>query len=245
MIFIIANWKMNPQTTKEAESLFSSAEKELKNIKNAEAVICPPSVFLSSGKKEKNVKLGAQDCFYEEKGAYTGEVSVGMVKDFGCEYVIVGHSERRKYFNETDETVNKKIKAVLSSGLIPVFCIGETEEQRKNNETEEVIKRQIEKGLSEISRIEFQSLNLVVAYEPVWAIGTGNPCSAEEARKMCLFIKKILSSKISGQIPILYGGSVNSGNSASYIKEAGMDGLLVGGASLDAEEFVKIVKNAV
>lgn len=241
---IIANWKMNPQTVKEAEELFDSVEKGIKNIKNIkgiEAVICPPPVFLNTIKKGENVKLGAQDCFYEDKGAYTGEISVGMIKDAGCEYVIVGHSERRKYFGETDEIVNKKIKAVLSSGLTPIFCIGETEEQRRNHKTEEVIKRQLEKGLDGIKA------NLVIAYEPVWAIGTGNPCSAEEAKRMCLFIKKILASiydlKILGQIPILYGGSVNSDNSASYVKEAGMNGLLVGGASLKVEEFIKIVKN--
>ena len=249
---IVANWKCNPITQKEAEQLFNSVAKESQKIKNVETVICPPFVFLLGlklGLKPgfNRISRGAQDCFWEEKGAFTGEVSAQMLKDIGCKYVIAGHSERRKYFSETNETVNKKLKAVLDAGLNPIFCVGETKEERETGKIETVIKNQITEGLKDISSAKFDEL--VVAYEPVWAIGTGNPCSVEEAQKMRLFILKVISEiysrNISGETRILYGGSANSLNSEGYIKEAGFSGLLVGGASLNAEEFVKIIKSAI
>ena len=244
---IVANWKCNPTTLKGAKLLFNTLKRRVKNIKKAEVVICPPFVYLSNIQHLKsNIKLGAQNCFWEEKGAYTGEVSAKMLKDIGGKYVIIGHSERRKYFGETDETINKKLKAVLEIGLIPIFCIGETQEQRDREETESVLRKQLELGLKNVSGSRLQALRFSIAYEPVWAIGTGNSCDTDEAQKMKLFIRKIISEiynqNIAKKIKILYGGSVNGKNAAGYIKDAGFDGLLVGGASLDAHEFIKIIK---
>jgi len=176
---IVANWKMNPVTMKEAEELFNSVSEGVKNIENVDVVICPPFVFLqTTNYKLQTIKLGAQDCYWEEKGAYTGEVSVAMLKEIGCKYVIIGHSERRKYFNETDEMVNKKVKTTLEAGLIPILCVGETEGEREMDKTEEVLEKEIKDGLNgvDVSRI-------IIAYEPIWAIGTGNPCNVEEAQK--------------------------------------------------------------
>jgi triosephosphate isomerase len=242
---IVANWKLNPTSQKEAKFLFNSVKNGIKNIKNVEVVICPPFVFLFHLQPTThNLRLGAQDCFWEEKGPFTGEISSLMLKDFNCRYVILGHSERRRYFGETDEMINKKIKAVLSAKLNPIFCIGETKTERKKGQTKEILKSQIQKGLKGIPRRKIK--NLVIAYEPVWAIGTGNPCDVEEAQKMGLLIRKIMAKKyslsIAKAIKILYGGSVNSKNAKPYITEANFQGLLVGGASLDPKEFVKIVK---
>jgi len=235
---IVANWKMNPITMKEAEELFNSISEGVKNIEKTETVICPPFIYLPL---LKGLTPGAQDCYYEEKGAYTGEVSVAMLKDLGCKYVIVGHSERRKLFNETNENINKKLKAVLEAGLIPIICIGETEQEREQEKTEEVLKQELIEGLEGISNV----YNLVIAYEPIWAIGTGNPCDVEEAKEMNLLIRRIFfklyDSAISKKIRILYGGSVKANNAEEYLKQAGFNGLLVGGASLDAKEFIKIV----
>lgn len=222
--YIVANWKCNPATLKEAENIFGLIKKE---VKIPEVIICPPFTYLSS---LKGLALGAQNVFFESKGAYTGEISPLMLKDLGCKYVLIGHSERRKYFNETDEIINKKIKAAIGAGLSPIFCIGETEKERKEGKAEEVIERQIKKGLEGVKA------PIIIAYEPVWAIGTGNSCGKEEAEKMSLFIKKM------ADVPVLYGGSVNASNSKEYAK---MDGLLVGGASLIPDEFITIVKNAV
>lgn len=242
---IVANWKMNPSSLTEVKQLFNSVVRGLRNIRNAEVVICPPFLYISNLKSQiSNLKLGSQDCFWEQAGAYTGEVSPIMLKDLGCQYVIVGHSERRKYFNEIDEMVNKKIKAALKVKLNPILCIGEIQEERNQGKVESVLKREIALGLKNISAANLPKI--VIAYEPIWAIGTGNSCDVEEAQKMGLFIKKIISqiygSAVSKKIRIIYGGSVNSKNAGEYIKEAGFQGLLVGGASLDAKEFIKIVK---
>ncbi len=244
---IVANWKTNPQTQKEAKDIFSGIAKGAKKIKKAEVVICPPFVFLASLiTKKHNVKIGGQNCFFEQKGAFTGEISPVMLKNIGCGYVIIGHSERRKYFGETDEIINKKIKAGLDAKLKIIFCVGETKEQRDGDKTEIVVKNQIAGGLEAIGTSKADEI--IIAYEPVWAIGTGNACSVEESQKMRLFIIKALSEiytpKIAMEVKILYGGSVNSQNSAGYLKEAEFNGLLVGGASLNAEEFVKILKSA-
>ncbi len=230
---IVANWKMNPISLKEAEDIFDSVKNGFKNI---EIVFCPPFVYIPAliKKANKGIKIGGQNVFYEEKGAYTGEVSSPMLKDLGCEYVIIGHSERRKYFNETDEAVNKKIKAALSSGLKPIFCVGETDNQRNSGDAEAVVERQIREGFKEVNE------SLIIAYEPVWAIGTGMACRPDDAKKMLKFIKSVIPSA-----SILYGGSVNSQNSGEYIKEAGYDGLLVGGASLKPDEFLKIIKSSI
>lgn len=231
---IVANWKMNPNTEQEAQELFNSIKDGcLENVEKVDIVICPPFVYLSG---LEGLALGAQDCYWEEKGAYTGEISTAMLKDLGCQYVIVGHSERRKFFGETNEDVNKKLKAILSANLIPIMCIGETEREREENKTEEVLQEEIKEGLEgiDISKV-------VIAYEPIWAIGTGNPCDIEEAQRMREVIQKMTSKKMK----ILYGGSAKADNAESYLKQAGFNGLLVGGASLKPDEFISIVKQAV
>ncbi len=245
---IVANWKCNPQTLQEAKRLFDLVKIGVKNIKKVEEVICPPFIYLSAIKpyNHKVIKLGAQNCFWEKEGAYTGEISLSMLKDIGCKYVIVGHSERRGYFKETDEMINKKLKAVLKEKLTPILCVGETKEQRNNGETDKILRKQVETALKNVSSFKFQVSRLYIAYEPIWAIGTGEPCDVEEAQKIGLLIRKIIlrlySSKSAKNVQILYGGSVNSKNAAGYIKEAGLQGLLVGGASLKAKEFIKIIK---
>lgn len=206
---IVANWKMNPASLTEAKKLFDAIKKGIKNIKGAAVVICPPFQYLSF------IKSGAQDVFWEDLGAYTGEISGLMLKNMGVKYVIIGHSERRKYFKETDEIIKKKIQAALKQNLKPILCIDKISQIPKD------IKR-----------------NLIIAYEPLFAIGTGKACSPGRAKQMRLGIRRIVDSKT----PILYGGSVNSQNAQSYIKEAGFHGLLVGGASLKPKEFVDIVK---
>jgi len=217
---IVANWKMNPASLIGARKLFNS-------VKKTKAVICPPLVYLT----EFNYKpLGAQNCHWQESGPYTGEVSPKMLKNLGVEYVIIGHSERRNYFKETDEMINKKVKAALKAGLKPILCIGE----KKGENSEKVISNQLKQDLKGISRKDLPKA--IIAYEPVWAIGTGDFCPADTAEKTRDFIRGKLNNKV------LYGGSVNSKIANDYIK-VGFDGLLVGGASLDAQEFIKIVKN--
>lgn len=220
---------MNPVTIKEAEELFNSVKQGVKDVENAETVICPPFIYLPL---LKGLTLGAQDSYWEEKGAYTGEVSIAMLKEIGCKYVIIGHSERRKYFNETDEIVNRKVKTTLKAGLIPIVCIGETEEEREMDKTEGVLEEEIKQGLDKVDVSK-----IVIAYEPIWAIGTGNPCDVEEALRM----KEIIQKMLSKDIRILYGGSAKANNAEGYLKQAGFNGLLVGGASLDPKEFIKIV----
>jgi len=229
---IVANWKLNPTTKKQAEEIFSDIEKGIDNT-GVEVVICPPFIYLSS---LKGLVLGAQNVYFEENGAFTGEVSPEMLRDLGVEYVIIGHSERRKYFGETDETVNKKIKKSLRAGLKVIFCIGETAEERDAGKKNEVLERQIKKGLDDIDNLE----NINIAYEPIWAIGTGNNCSVEETKESVDFIRGFVKP----ETRILYGGSVKSSNSADYMEKAGANGLLVGGASLDPEEFVRIIQSA-
>lgn len=233
---IVANWKMNPDSQKEAKETFEAIKKETKGL-SSEVVICPPFLYLSL---LDGLSVGAQNVFYEDKGAFTGEISGLMLKDLGVEYVIIGHSERRRYFGEIDELINKKIRKVLELGLKVIFCIGETKEEHDAGNKNEVLERQIKKGLAGIENLKFKIENLAIAYEPVWAIGTGNNCSVEEAKEAFAFIRGFVGP----DMRILYGGSVKSENSRAYVKEAGANGLLVGGASLNAEEFIKIVKSA-
>jgi triosephosphate isomerase len=234
---VVANWKMNPTTLAEAKQLFNSVSQGIKKVKNVEAIICPPFVYLPILSlvisHRSLVKLGAQDCFYEQKGPFTGEVSPKMLKDLGCQCVIIGHSERRQCFEETDEMINKKIKAALKIKLKPILCIGETAAEKKKGKTFKVLKKQLKEDLKSISNLK----NLILAYEPVWAIGTGIPCQPSEAKRVLFFLRKSLR-----KTPVLYGGSVNSQNARDYLK-AGFQGLLVGGASLNDQEFIKIVKN--
>ncbi len=255
---IIANWKMNPAQEKEVDHLFGAVFHGVAEINGAEVVICPPFVYLNKFKSFlkshlDKIGLGAQNCFYQDKGAYTGEISPLMLKNVNCQYVIIGHSERRKYFGESDEMVNKKIKAALKAGLDPILCVGEETRDtfdsrgKPTNEMSLFVGEQLEKNLSGISSARVREIS--IAYEPVWAIGTDNPCSPNEAMKAALFIRKILTKLYNRQAAekarILYGGSVTGKNAADYIKEANMDGLLVGGASLNASEFVGIIKSVV
>ncbi|MFA5084614.1 MAG: triose-phosphate isomerase [Candidatus Paceibacterota bacterium] len=254
MKLIIANWKMNPDSLKEAESIFDSSKKEAKIAKNIELVVCPPFVYLSNLKQVKNLKLGAQNCFWENQGAYTGEVSPLMLKNLGVEYVIIGHSERRNYMRESDEMVSKKIKIVFENKLIPVLCVGETMEQRARGIEKNVVKEQLQRDLVCLTRnsclagrqAKLKTKNFIVAYEPVWAIGTGNYCQPEEAAEMIRFIKEILILNLGqptggGNIKVLYGGSVSSENIANYLKYSEIDGALVGGASIKINEFKKLI----
>ncbi len=255
--FVIANWKCNPQSAKEAERLFGAAAENSKEKKNIEVVICAPYVFLGllqpplypslgKGGRQERVKLGAQNCFWEQKGPYNGEVSPSMLKDIGCEYVILGHSERRKYFGETDEIINKKIKAALAARLKPILCIGEKAEERER--IKEVVSAQLRSCFAGVE--ESQIKNIIVVYEPVWAISTATnskDCLPDEVFSAGLMIKKILidlyGKSIAEKVKVVYGGSVDSGDAAQYIKEAKMDGVLVGAASLNANEFGKIIRS--
>lgn len=244
---VIANWKCNPTTLVEAKRLFGAVEKGIEDTKKQEIVVCPPFVYLSLINNQSSlIKLGAQDMFWENKGAFTGEVSATMLKDLGCEYVIIGHSERRQNFGETDEMVNKKVKATISAGLKPILCVGETAEQRDKGEMGKVLKKQIVSALGNVSVSKLRKSGLVIAYEPIWAIGSGKPCSPDEAMGAGIFLRKTLAAlynrNVSEKISICYGGSVNSKNAVQYITQARLQGLLVGGASLDPKEFIKIVK---
>ncbi len=234
---IVANWKSNPKTIKEAQRIL----KGYKVPKSVELVVCPPFVFIPQLKSI--FSLGAQDCFYEE-GAFTGEVSPAMLKSIGLRYVIVGHSERRVLFNESDEIVNKKIKAAVREKLIPILCIGENKEERENGETFEIVKRQIGEGLGGLAKNKVK--NIVLAYEPVWAIGTGKFAPVEKIQEVKIFIKKLINNKYgaraSESVKIIYGGSVDSRNVSSFLFGAGMDGVLVGGASLRVSEFSRLLK---
>lgn len=240
---IAGNWKMNT-TLSTAITLVRELKEGLEAISGVEKVICPPFISLAVIKEilaGSSIKLGAQNMYFEEKGAYTGEISPLMLKEL-CQYVIIGHSERRQYFGETDEMINKKLKAVLKFGLNPIFCIGEKLEEREAGRTKEVVTEQILKGLKGIE----DPGGLVIAYEPVWAIGTGKPACGEDANEVIGFIRSLLSElfgKELGQaIRIQYGGSVNKENIAEFILQPEIDGALVGGASLNPEEFISIVK---
>jgi triosephosphate isomerase len=242
---VAGNWKMNT-TVKDAIRLIKAMQSALNKIQGVEKVICPPFVSLVAARaimKDGSIKLGAQNVFYEEKGAYTGEISPLMLADL-CEYVIIGHSERRQILGETNENINKKIKAAITVGLKPILCIGETKEQRDADQTKEVLGRQI---FTCSDRLYFLS-GMVIAYEPIWAIGTGDSASGDDANNTIGFIREFITrlhgSGIADTTRILYGGSVNSTNIAEYMKEPEIDGALVGGASLKADEFISIVKQA-
>lgn len=240
---------MNPASLKEAESLFGFFKKEAKNIKDVEIVICPPFAYLESLAKIlsakpriSNFKLGAQDCFWENQGAYTGEISPLMLKNLGAEYAIVGHSERRNYLGETDAMIAKKIKSVFENGLIPALCVGETLEQKKKGLAREIIKNQIQEDLKEIKNLNLKIENLIIAYEPVWAIGTGNDCQPKDALEIIKHIKQILDSESCIlNYRVVYGGSIDPGDVAGYLQYPEIEGALVGGASLKMEEFKKII----
>ncbi|MBA4371852.1 MAG: triose-phosphate isomerase [Thermodesulfovibrio sp.] len=239
--FIAANWKMN-KTISETREFLEGFIPMVKDITDIDIVIAPPFTALSAaqdGMKGSNVLLSSQDMFWEEKGAYTGEVAPAMLLDAGCRHVIIGHSERRQYFHEDDTVVNRKVRAAQKAGLGAIFCVGESLDEREAGKTFEVIKSEVEQGLAEVSPD-----NLVVAYEPIWAIGTGKTASNEQAQEVHAFIRKTLAGLYSGKadtIRILYGGSVTPENVDSLMACHDVNGALVGGASLKPESFYKIV----
>jgi triosephosphate isomerase len=241
--FIAGNWKMNTMAT-EAERLVLEMLEKLDRIKGVEKVLCPPFVSLvglSMMLQSSSIKLGAQNMYFEAKGAYTGEISPLMLREL-CEFVILGHSERRWYFGETDEIVNKKVKAALANKLKPILCVGERLEENEAGRTEEVVNRQVKAALNGMEPVS----DFVIAYEPVWAIGTGKAASGEKAAATIQFIRDVLArlwnKSIAQDFRILYGGSVTVANIAEFISHPEIDGALVGGASLKAEEFVGIVE---
>lgn len=235
------------KTVGEAIELVKQLKALILGVKGVEVVVAPPFTALFAVKRELNgsqIELSAQNLHWEEKGAYTGEISPLMLKDIGCKYVIIGHSERRQFFGEDDEIVNRKVKSAIKHGLKPIFCVGETLKERQEGKTFDVIERQIEIGLREI---RFEDLyKIVIAYEPVWAIGTGKTATPEQAEEVHQFIRKkvehIFSGEISQQLRIQYGGSVTPENIKGLMAKKNIDGVLVGGASLNAETFSKIVK---
>lgn len=249
---VVANWKMylNLKNSKDFFEQFSISDFQFS--KKLELIVCPSFVALTAVNSlihnsirspADKIHLGAQNCSWEESGAYTGEISPQDLKNLGCEYVILGHSERRCYFQETDEMINKKIKTALAAGLVPIFCVGETKEQRQRGETEKVVKYQLKKGLA---GVEFSNQNFLIAYEPVWAIGTGEACQPTEAVKVHRLIKREVQKVfLSKKVPILYGGSVDDKNVASYIINEEVGGVLVGGASTKEKIFINLIKNVI
>ncbi|HET9589519.1 MAG TPA: triose-phosphate isomerase [Anaerolineales bacterium] len=246
--FVAGNWKMN-KTVAEARELASTLSVELREFSTVEKVLCPPFTslpVLAPMLENSEIGLGAQNMHWEEKGAFTGEVAPGMVKEF-CRYVIIGHSERRAYFGETDESVNRKLHAALNFELIPIVCVGETLDQYESGRTSEVVRRQISLGLAEADSTSAR--RIVVAYEPVWAIGTGRASSGENANEVVSqVIRPALSDLFGAEIAqstrILYGGSVTASNASEFFTQPEIDGALVGGASLKVQEFVGITKAA-
>jgi len=242
---IAGNWKMF-KTAQEARDLLTALVPLVANNTEVDIVVAPVFTVLGAVKpllEGTPVKLSAQDCFWEEEGAFTGEISPKFLIDVGCTHVIIGHSERRQYFSETNETVNKKLKAALSARLTPLFCLGETLEQRENGSTFDVIRQQLSDGLAGIASDAISAV--VVAYEPVWASGTGKTASEEQAQEVHSFIRKYLSDTygkdIAGSTRILYGGSVKPDNVRGLMSQPDIDGALVGGASLKADSFAAIV----
>jgi triosephosphate isomerase len=240
---IAGNWKMNT-TVSQAVALVNEMRQVLNAVKGVEKVICPPFVSLAAVKdliKGTSIKLGAQNLYFEEKGAYTGEISPLMLAEL-CEYVIIGHSERRQYFNETDEIVNKKTKAALKAGLKPILCIGERLEENEAGKTAEVVTGQLRLSLA---GIDYHG-GFIIAYEPVWAIGTGRAATGNQANETIDLIRRNISGlygkEASEDVHILYGGSVTAANTVEFMKQPEIDGALVGGASLKADEFLSIVR---
>jgi triosephosphate isomerase len=241
--FIAGNWKMNT-TTSEAEQLVLEMIEKIDRIEGVEKVLCPPFVSLVAINmmlQNSSLKMGAQNMYFETEGAYTGEISPLMISEL-CEFVILGHSERRWYFGETDEIVNKKVKAALANKLQPILCVGERLAENEAGKTEEVVNRQVTAALNGIEPV----YNLVIAYEPVWAIGTGKAATGEQAAATIQFIREVLvklwNKSIAQDLRILYGGSVTGANIAEFISHPEIDGALVGGASLKAEEFASIIE---
>jgi len=247
-LIVAGNWKMNTLKS-EASVLASKIAGRSGADEDIEVVLFPPFVFLDCVRETVRgtpIAVGGQNVFYESHGAYTGEISVEMLRDLGCSHVLVGHSERRRFSGEKDNNINRKIKQSFSGGLIPVFCIGETQRERKAGETEEVLNRQIVYGLEGIGGTEIESI--VIAYEPVWAIGTGISASARQVEDVHRYIRGVVGrfggGRAASSVRILYGGSVNPSNAAGLLSKENIDGVLVGGASLSADAFCEIIQAA-
>jgi len=245
---IAGNWKLN-YTSQEAVELVTLLKRDLLDITDVDIVVCPVFTVLSDVHdvlSDTNIGLGAQNLHWEDSGAFTGEISAPLIKDTGAQYVIIGHSERRQFFGETNETVNKRIRAALNHDLIPIVCVGEVLEERESDKTKDVIKEQLTGSLSGYSPDEMKGM--VVAYEPVWAIGTGKVATPDQAQEVHHYIRGLLSEMFdqatAHEVRIQYGGSVKPDNIGDLIGQEDIDGALVGGASLKAESFIEIVKSS-
>jgi triosephosphate isomerase len=249
-VFIAGNWKMN-KTAAEAKALCEALKESLAPLAGkVEVAVCPTFTSLATAVevlKGSNVKVGAQNIHWAENGAFTGEISGAMLKEIGVEYVIIGHSERRQYFGETDETVNKRMQAALANGLKPILCIGETLEEREGNKTEAVLEQQIKGAFADICECKMDQIT--IAYEPVWAIGTGKTATPEMAEETHAFIRKTLAAlynqEIADAMVIQYGGSMKPENAQALVAQADIDGGLIGGAALKADSFTALVTNAI
>lgn len=243
---IAGNWKMNNTVSESTKLVKLLVEFMDKYEKDREVLVCAPFTSLyciNEIVKNSKVKLGAQNMHFEEKGAYTGEISPIMLKDIGVEYIIIGHSERRQYFNETDEIVNKKITTALKYNLKPIVCVGETLEQRESGKEKDIIRNQIKNGFKNIKTSDIEGI--VIAYEPIWAIGTGKTATADQANEIISYIRKIISelydAEVADNVRIQYGGSVKPNNASEIMSKSDIDGALVGGASLKIEDFKQII----
>ncbi|HOR53029.1 MAG TPA: triose-phosphate isomerase [Bacilli bacterium] len=244
---IAGNWKMN-KTRDEALQFVYAVSEKLPHIDEVDSVVCVPFPLLRTLCKRQgdNLRVGAQNMHYADNGAYTGEISAEMLTTLGVAYVIIGHSERRAMFNETDETVNLKVKKAFEKGLIPILCVGETLEQREKGQEKKVVKAQLEKNLEGLSKNDIE--HLVIAYEPIWAIGTGKTASAAQAEEMCAYVREVvkdLYGTAADKMRVQYGGSVKVDNIKEILSMPNIDGALVGGASLKADDFVKLVEAGV
>ena len=244
---IAGNWKMN-KTRPEAKALIEELKPLVANA-SCDVVACVPFTNLETvldAAKGSNIKVGAQNCHFEKSGAFTGEISADMLKEIGVEYVVIGHSERRQYFGETDITVNKRTKAALAAGLKVILCVGEMLEDRENGITEELVALQTKIALKDVSKEDLK--NVIIAYEPVWAIGTGKTATSEQANEVCAVIRsviaKVYDKTAADGMTIQYGGSMNAGNAAELLAQPDVDGGLIGGASLKAPDFAVIVDAA-
>ena len=246
-LLIVGNWKMN-LNRKDASKLASAISEQTAQYPEVDLAVCPPFVYIDSVAQaigEATLGLGSQNVYHEANGAFTGEISVSMLQDFGCQYVILGHSERRHILGETDDDINKKVQAVLKAGLTPIVCVGELLEQREAGKTSQIIREQFDGSLAGLSDEDIAKV--VIAYEPVWAIGTGKVATPEQAEDVHLDLRKMLANRYNGElsenIRILYGGSVKASNSKELLAQPNIDGALVGGASLKVDDFLGIVSS--
>lgn len=246
--FIAANWKMH-FGVEESLKYFASFKRQAIAYQNVDVVICPPATSLYSSSvalSETDIHLGAQNCHSEKSGAYTGEISADFLAELECKYVIVGHSERRQHFFESNQDISQKLKRVFDAGLTPIFCVGETEEQRRKKQTEAVVEKQLKEGCQGLSHEQIN--RVIVAYEPVWAIGTGHTATPEQAQDVHAFVRRLIGQMIGHNASlegrIIYGGSVKPDNARELFKMPDIDGALVGSASLNSDDFIDIIRQA-